>query len=367
MKEKYLNKLEYNQILEILSQYAVTHIGKDMCLLLRPFEESRNSQHALTETREASILLFRKSTPPLSTISDITVHLKALRASSFLTAKQLLDLANILKISRELKEYFSLDIGISDSFPIMDNYFNELYSNKSIEESIFSCIIDENTIDDKASPELYKIRKQQLKVSADIKEKLNSLLHSSKYSKFIQESIATIRNGRYVIPVKAESRHEIKGFVHDISSTGSTVFIEPISIFELNNELNNLKLDETIEIEKILQKLSRLFSAITDELEISFSLIGKIDFAFAKAKYATSINAVEPILNDSPFIELIDARHPLINPKSVVPISVSIGKDFSSLIITGPNTGGKTVALKTIRLTFLHGNEWTFYSCKRKK
>lgn len=350
MKEKYLHKLEFNQILDILSGFANTFIGKDLCLTLHPFSNKDDVEHALLETREATILLQRKGSAPISEIADIAVPLKVLKASSTLCASQLLGLANILKIARELKEYFSLDIGTEDTFSCLEHYFTSLYSNKSIEDNIFSCVVDENTIDDKASNELYKIRKQQLKTSQEIKEKLNYYLHSSKYTKYIQESITTIRNDRFVIPVKAEYRSEIKGLVHDISSTGSTVFIEPLSVFELNNSLNNLKLQEEIEIEKILQRLSSLFYSITDELEATCNIIGKIDFVFAKAKYGISINANEPVLSDVPVVSLFNARHPLIDSKKVVPINISIGENFSTLIITGPNTGGKTVAIKTVGL-----------------
>ena len=350
MKDKYLCKLEFDKILDILSGFAITSIGKNLCLSLRPFDSKEDIQNALLETREATIMTQRKGSVPIDEIVNITASLKVIEAYSILSAKQLLDLANILKIARELKEFFSLDIGISNSFSSLEPYFNSLYSNKSIEDRIFSCIIDEKTIDDKASSELYRIRKQQIKLSQEIKEKLNYYIHSSKYAKYIQESITTIRNDRFVIPVKAEYRSEIKGLVHDISSTGSTVFIEPLSVFELNNNLNNLKLEESIEIEKILQNLSSLLYVLTNELETSFNLIGKIDFIFAKAKYGISLNANEPILCNTPMLSYINARHPLIDSQKVVPINISIGENFSSLIITGPNTGGKTVSLKTAGL-----------------
>ena len=176
------------------------------------------------------------------------------------------------------------------------------------------------------------------------------MLHSSTYSKYMQENVVTIRNNRYVIPIKQEYRSFVKGFVHDISQSGSTVFIEPISVFELNNELNNLKIEETAEIEKILKDLSSMLFPYTEEIKQDVKTIGIIDFIFAKAKYSNSINAVTPIINDKKFVNLINARHPLIDEKKVVPTSISIGKDFNLLIITGPNTGGKTVCLKTIGL-----------------
>ena len=235
-------------------------------------------------------------------------------------------------------------------YPILANLFGKLYSNKGIVDKIFSFIIDENTIDDKASRNLQSIRKKKRKLEQDIKSKLNDLIHSSSYSKYIQENIVTIRNDRFVIPVKEEYRSQVKGFIHDISNAGSTLFIEPISVFEMNNKLNSLKIEEELEIEKILLELSTLFFPYTNELEKDIVLIGKLDFIFAKAKYSKSIKATTPIVNTKKEIHLKNARHPLINPEKIVPISLSLGDDFSVLLITGPNTGGKTVTLKTVGL-----------------
>lgn len=220
---------------------------------------------------------------------------------------------------------------------------------------IEKCILDEDSIADNASSELATIRKKQRTLDETIKNKLNSFIHSSSYSKYIQESVITIRNNRYVIPVKEEYRANVKGFVHDVSASGSTVFIEPISIFELNNEIANLKLDELREIEKILFKLSSLLFPIANELKQDVETIGKLDFIFAKAKYSIKLNGVEPILNNNKFINLISARHPLIDEDKVVPIDINLGIDFSTLVITGPNTGGKTVTLKTVRFTYFNG------------
>lgn len=256
----------------------------------------------------------------------------------------------IFKLAQELKDYFSADFLQISEYPILSNLFSELYSNKSIVDKIFSSIIDENTIDDNASKDLQTIRKQKRKIEQDIRSKLNDLIHSSSYSKYIQENIVTIRNDRFVIPVKEEYRTQIKGFIHDISNVGSTVFIEPISIFEMNNELNRLKIEEELEIEKILLELSKLFFPYTNELKKDVSLIGKLDFIFAKAKYSKNIKATTPIVNTEKEINLKNARHPLIAPEKVVPISLSLGEDFSNLLITGPNTGGKTVTLKTVGL-----------------
>lgn len=270
---------------------------------------------------------------------------------------QLLDIAGVLRIARSLKEYFVSNIDLSFA-EVISCYFQALYSNPSIENAIFNSILDENTIDDHASTTLLQIRKDIRKKESDIRSRLASYLNS----KYIREPVVTIRSGRFVIPVKQEYRSEIKGFVHDISSSGSTLFIEPMTVFDLNNELNGLKLDEGIEIQKILDKLSSLIMPIVEELKNNIELIGKIDFAFAKAKYAISISATEPIITDAKEICLKQARHPLIPNDKVVPIDIELGKKFNCLVITGPNTGGKTVALKTVRSFVCNGIFWAIYS-----
>lgn len=259
-------------------------------------------------------------------------------------------LATIFKLSQELKDYLNKDFLDLSEYPILSDLFASLYANKSITDKVLACILDENTIDDKASKTLQSIRRKQKKLEQDIRTKLNDMLHSSTYSKYIQENIVTIRNGRFVIPVKEEYRSQIKGFVHDISNAGSTIFIEPISVFEMNNELNSLKKEEELEIEKILQELTELFYPYVEELKSDVSLIGRLDFIFAKAKFSKSIQATTPIINTQKEIHLKNARHPLISKDKVVPISLDLGNDFSVLLITGPNTGGKTVTLKTVGL-----------------
>lgn len=350
MNTNYLEKLEYYKILEILSTYCQTYIGKEKSLHLLPFSNKDSVQTALNETEEAVNLIYRSTMPSISEISNVEEYLVTLTSSGSLSAKALLNLANIFKIAENLKNYFYKDYIDITEYPILNTYFSNLYSNSSITDKIFSCIIDENTISDNASNTLNKIRKNEKKLEQDIKDKLNTILHSSSYSKYIQENIVTIRNDRFVIPVKEEFRSNIKGFIHDISSTGSTVFIEPISIFELNNELNNLKIEENLEIDKILQDLSKLFYPYIDNLNLDIETIGTIDFIFAKAKYSKVLKASTPSINKEKYFNLINSRHPLLNPENAVPISVSLGKDFSCLLITGPNTGGKTVTLKTIGL-----------------
>ena len=350
MNNNYLEKLEFNKIKEILSTFSCTYIGKEYCANLFPTNIKEDVKYSLKETQEAVNLISRNSCPSFYEIADISINLKNLESNNTLSIKSLLELTTILKLANELKEYFNKDFIENNDYPILCNLFIDLYSNKNIIEKINLCIIDENTIDDKASKSLSSIRKKQKNLEQDIRNKLSQMIHSSTYSKFIQDSLVTIRNDRFVIPVKEEYRSQIKGFVHDISNAGSTVFIEPISIFEMNNELNQLKIDENIEIEKILKDLSSLFYPYIEQLKMDSDLIGKLDFIFAKAKFSNSLNAITPIINDEKEINLINARHPLIDKNKVVPISVNIGNTFSVLLITGPNTGGKTVTLKTIGL-----------------
>lgn len=350
MNNNYLEKLEFNKIKEILSTFSCTYIGKEYCANLFPTNIKEDVKYSLKETQEAVNLISRNSCPSFYEIADISINLKNLESNNTLSIKSLLELTTILKLANELKEYFYKDFIENNDYPILCNLFIDLYSNKNIIEKINLCIIDENTIDDKASKSLSSIRKKQKNLEQDIRSKLSQMIHSSTYSKFIQDSLVTIRNDRFVIPVKEEYRSQIKGFVHDISNAGSTVFIEPISIFEMNNELNQLKIDENIEIEKILKDLSSIFYPYIEQLKMDSDLIGKLDFIFAKAKFSNSLDAITPIINDEKEINLINARHPLIDKNKVVPISVNIGNTFSVLLITGPNTGGKTVTLKTIGL-----------------
>ena len=350
MNDYYLQKLEFNTILEKLSTFCSTDLGKTISLQLKISNNPNTVKEKLNETAEAVNLIYKNSTPSFYDIQDIQIYLMKLESTQILNAKGLIDLKNIFLSAQDLKKYFSQDYIDRSDFPILDNLFSQLYSNEGIISKVSSSIIDENTIDDKASNELQKIRKKIRNLEQDIRSKLNSMIHSSSFSKYIQENVVTIRNDRFVIPIKEEYRNQIKGFIHDISNAGSTLFIEPISIFELNNEINQLKIEEEIEIEKILQNLTSLFYPYIEELKVDFNIIGNLDFIFAKAKYSKSISGITPIINTQKEINLINARHPLIDKDKVVPISVELGKNYSTLLITGPNTGGKTVTLKTVGL-----------------
>ena len=350
MKQIYLKKLEYYNILEKLSSFCNTYIGKNLALNLLPSNDREIVQKSLLQTEQAVNLISRNSTPPISEIENVEIYIKLLESYSSLSAKALLDIAHILDIASNLKDYFNADFISNEEYRYIEEHFDLLYSNSNITNKIKDSIIDENTISDSASNTLSTIRRNERRIEQEIKNKLNSMIHSSNYSKYIQENVVTIRNNRYVIPVKEEYRNFIKGFMHDTSSSGSTIFIEPLAVFELNNELNNLKNSENIEIEKILQNLSTLLFPYTEELKKDIECIGILDFIFAKAKYSNSINAITPSINNEKYINLINAKHPLIDSNQVVPTTITIGKDFSLLIITGPNTGGKTVTLKTLGL-----------------
>ncbi len=351
MIQKYLNKLEYNKILDIISSYCLTYKGVNLANSFLPSNNKDMVSRLLEETDSAVTLLIRKGEIPLSNIANIEVNIKNLESYNSLSASALLDIAYVLKVSRQLHQYFFEDEDFDlSSFSILEDLFSMLYYNKNIEDSIFHSIIDEDTIADDASKILLTLRKNRRKLEQDVRDKLSNLVHSSSYSKYLMDTIITIRNDRFVVPVKEEFKEHISGAILDISASGSTVYIEPSSVFELNNKINAVKAQEAIEIEKILKGLSLMLCPIVDRLKTTVDIIGKIDFIFAKAKYSRKINGIRPIITDSKEISLFGARHPLIDEKVVVPIDISIGKDYSSLLITGPNTGGKTVALKTTGL-----------------
>lgn len=358
MKNKYLEKLEFNKIKEILSIYAVTFFGKNKALLLEPIRNKVEIEKSLEQTTEATTLILRKGNLPISEIADIRPYIKILRSSNFLNARQLLDIVNILKLSSDLKNYFLSEEIDMNGFINLKPLFQNLYVNLNLQKRIFDSILNENTISDDASPKLKSIRKNIKNKEDEIKDKLSLLINK----KFVQESIVTIRNDRYVIPVKSECRMRIKGFAHDVSSSGATLFIEPLSVFELNNEINNLKFEENLEIQKILKDLSAMFLEITDKLENDLNLIGMIDFIFAKAKYSIFLDASKPNINEAKEIKLLDCFHPLLNKDVAVRNDIYLGERFNSLIITGPNTGGKTVILKTVRITHINGYVWIAYS-----
>ncbi len=365
MNTRYLNLLEYDKFIQILIKYCKTYLGKEQIERLTPKFNKLDVINLLSETNEAVSLIYRKSSLPLGDIPSIEIPIKQLESNSTLSAKSLLEVASILKISRELREYFYSDDEFdTNSFPIMSDHFSKIYANKGIEDKIFSIILDENTIADNASNKLASLRRTSRKLEQEIRDKLNSFIHSATYSKYMMDPIITIRNGRFVLPVKEEYKSQVKGFIHDISSSGSTVFIEPMNIFEMNNEIANIKVDENIEIERILQNLSIMLYEYSQNLKENLEVISYLDTVFAKASYSIEIQGTYPIVSDDKLINLQKARHPLIDKTTVVPIDISLGKDYSTLVITGPNTGGKTVTLKTVGLILLMAYCGVLIPCK---
>jgi len=348
------DKLEFNKILEILATFAKTYVGKKLISDLTPSFDVIEVANRQAQTSCAIDMINKYGKPPVGEFNDVSLHLKKLSGDSILSAKEILDLAHVLKMSREVSYFFEeVSQNVHSDFNILKPMFNNLYFNLELEKEIFLKIIDENTIDDKASNTLYSIRASQRSLEQNIKDKLNHFVRSAAYSKYLSSPIITIRDNRYVIPVKDEYRGQISGFVHGMSSSGSTVFIEPTSVFDMNNEINTLKIKEGIEIERILAALTSKLSAYINELENNVKLLGTIDFIFAKAMYGISINGISPVINNEKKFNLIKARHPLIDKEQVVPIDISLGGNYSVLVITGPNTGGKTVSLKTVGLLHL--------------
>ncbi len=346
-----LNKLEYNEIIQNLGGYCKTYLGKNLCEQLVPNFSYEQVDVLLNETKQADTLLHQKGIPPFYETEELEKYIKVLESNQTLSIKGLLNFAVLLKMCRELKEYFYDDSSVT--FEYLEKYFSFLYSNPSIEKNIFDKIIDENTVADNASSKLASLRRNRKNFEQEVKDKLNGFIHSSTYAKYIMEPIVTIRNNRYVIPVKEEYRSYIKGFIHDTSSSGSTLYIEPTSIFELNNKINHIKIEEDIEIERILQILSSSLYEYVDQLKNNLALIASIDLIFAKANFGIDSFGIIPVLNNNKYIDLYKAKHPLIDKDKVVPIDISLGKSYVSLLITGPNTGGKTVALKTVGLLLL--------------
>ena len=346
MIDKYLNKLEFNIIAEQLVNECHTFVGKTIAERLKPSDNEEKVKNNLSETTEALNLIHVAGSFPIPTIEDLSLPMKRLESQMSLSPKWLLNMANVLKCSRELKTYYKNSELVLDR---ISQYFDSLYSNLDIEKKIFSSIISENDISDDASPALSSIRRNKKHLELEIKNKLNGMIHSNTYSKYIMDPVVTIRNGRYVIPVKEEYRSQIKGFIHDTSSSGSTLYIEPMAAFEMNNTISNLIIEENKEIDKILENLSNLLYPITGFLNQDVNLLGKLDFIESKAKFSIRNNCTCPEIAN--FIDFKMARHPLISSDKVVPITVHLGKEnFTTLVITGPNTGGKTVTLKTVGL-----------------
>ena len=347
--EKSLLKLELDQVLELLAGCAGSQGGKEACLRLHPSSDLEEVNLMLEQTTAASDLCTRKGNPVFGDVTDVSASLERADRGGSLQPKELLRIAGILRCARTIKGYVSED----EKQTVLDVLFRALTPNKYLEDKIFGAILSEEEIADNASPELADIRRHMRQQAGKIRDSLQKVISSPAYAKFLREPIITIRQGRYVVPVKSECKNDVPGLVHDVSASGGTYFVEPMSAVNANNALRELELKEKKEIERILAELSSEAASYREAINLDYDMLVQLDVIFAKAKLAYRMRAWAPLMNDQGRVELRKARHPLIDPKSVVPISVRLGSDFDTMIITGPNTGGKTVTLKTIGLLTL--------------
>ena len=347
--ERSLHKLELDQVLGLLAEHAGSEEGKRRCLTLRPVTDIDDVRALLGETTAASQLCTKKGNPSFADVKDVSDPLERADRGGSLQPVELIRIAGVLRSARTIKSYVSED----EQKTVLTPLFDALTPNKYLEDRITGAILSEEEIADTASTTLADIRRHMRVQSAKIRDSLQKVISSPAYSKFLREPIITIRQGRYVVPVKSECRNDVPGLVHDVSASGSTFFVEPMSAVNANNALRELELKEKKEIERILAELSAEAAAHRDDIDMDFDMLVRLDVIFAKAKLGFRMNAWEPMMNDEGRVELCKARHPLIDPKAVVPISLRLGTDFDTMIITGPNTGGKTVTLKTVGLLTL--------------
>lgn len=352
VNERTLRVLEYYKIIQLLSEQTVSELGKEIAISLKPSSNIHEVKEWLQETEEAVNILLKRGSFPLEGIHDIRNALRKAEMGSILENSDLLKISYTLAGVRKLKAFIKEE-KIENTFPIIEDLVSILIEFRKIESSINDAIISEEEISDRASSELYSIRKKIRDKHIQIKEKMNHMVTSRTYQKYLQEQIITLRGDRYVLPVKQEYRGNIPGIVHDQSSSGATLYIEPMAVVQMNNDLRQLRLKEQDEILRILTALSSMISENCQEIRTNIEILATLDFIFAKAKLSLEYRCSEPLINNEGRINIIKARHPLIDPSVVVPIDVHLGHTFNILVITGPNTGGKTVTLKTIGLLTL--------------
>ena len=352
MNQKVLKTLEYHKIIEKLTEYAASEPGKRLCRELEPSSDFEEIVQAQAETADAVARVRQKGSVSFAGISDIGGSLKRLEIGSSLSIHELLAVSSLLTCAARAKNY-----GRRQESELPDDSLDEMFRSleplTNVNNEITRCIISEEEVADDASPGLRHVRRQ-MKITGDrVHTQLNAILNSSRT--MLQDPVITMRDGRYCLPVKAEYKSSFQGMVHDQSATGSTLFIEPMAIIKLNNELRELEIREQKEIEMVLAALSMELVPYVETILINLKLLTKLDFIFARAALARHYNCSMPKFNKNGYIHIKDGRHPLLDPKKVVPINVYLGKDFDLLIVTGPNTGGKTVSLKTVGLFTLMG------------
>jgi len=353
MNEKVLKVLEYDKIIEKLTDRASSMPGKELAEKLVPSVDFEEVKRSLKETTDAVTCILRKGSPPLGGIHDIRPYIRRAEAGGMLNPGELLKVADVLRASRNLKNYVSQDKMELDESNEVYILCSSLGTNRTLEDRLNQAIENEEELSDYASPALAAIRRDIRRMQDAVKDKLNSIIRSAQNRKIMQDAVVTLRGDRYVIPVKAEYRSQFPGLVHDVSQSGATIFVEPMAVVELNNEIRQLKIKEEREIERILMELTGEVANIADMLKENVKNLAYIDFLFAKAKLSLDLKCVEPVLNTERRIVIKKGRHPLIDPAVVVPVDIRLGDDFSTMVITGPNTGGKTVTLKTTGLFVL--------------
>jgi len=344
--DKTLTTLEFDKICAMLADCAPTEGARDMAMRLMPSSDTVEVLRRLHRTTDAKRLCDVKGMPPFGSVKDVSAACERAAKGAMLSTRELLEIGRLLRASRQLQDYAQNNRPFQTS---LDEIFERLLPNRFLEDKIARSILSEDMIADEASRELAEIRRKIREANSRIKETLQHYINGS-YSKILQENLVTLRNGRYVVPVKAECKNELKGLIHDTSSSGATIFVEPMAIVEANNELRMLQSREEHEIEKILFALSSDVSAAGESLRLNYWNINDLAFAFACAELSSRMKASEARISGNRTIELVRARHPLIDPAKVVPINVKLGDGYDTLIITGPNTGGKTVTLKTLGL-----------------
>ena len=345
--DKHSKALEFDKVLEKLAEFTSCEDARYNAVHLKPESDLDLAKALLKQTEDAHMLLARFGGPSFGGLKNVNNALSRANAGSVLSPKELLDIGGVLRVIRTLSQWRASNAGVEC---VLDPLFSALAPNKYLETAIFNAIVTEEEISDNASPALADIRRKIRIQEAKVREQLEKFSRSQSHSKYLQENIVTQRNGRYVVPVKSEYRSEIAGLVHDTSASGATVFIEPMAVVEANNEIRVLQTKEREEIDRILSELSAQAGDFADSIKNSYECALELNLIFAKAQYAYKIKAAPPILNDRGVINLRSARHPLIDPKKVVPVDISLGSDFDTLVITGPNTGGKTVSIKTLGL-----------------
>ena len=348
MEKKALHILEFDKILNKMAEYTGNEAVKQRILALMPASSLGEAEAMQQQTSEAVKLILRYGEPQNMTVPHVVPSLRRCAMGAVLSPKELLDIARVLNIARGVKRY--LGSADAEEFPVLSGMEQSLTAVKPLEEQLYMCILSEEEIADGASGELSSIRRKMRNMQGKIKDMLDAMIRSSRYQKYLQDPIVTMRGDRYVIPVRAEYRAEVPGVVHDTSSSGATLFVEPMSVVNANNEIRDLRAKEQAEIERILAALSAEVSEYQGEIEADYAALCELDFIFCKGKLSVDMGASEPALNDKGYVYLKKARHPLIARRSVVANDIYLGGDFDTLVITGPNTGGKTVTLKTLGL-----------------